>query len=85
MLKKNKKTKKNKLLFGSPQKTSVLKDSSSSSFFNCRWLDGKRMDDCAEGLWRIHNTLYDFENFIKLHPGGSDWLRETKVNNLFSK
>jgi hypothetical protein len=43
-----------------------------------RWLDGKRIDDNAEGLWRIHNKLYDFTNFIKHHPGGSDWLEVTQ-------
>lgn len=43
------------------------------------WLDDKRANDDAENLWRIHNNLYDFTNFINLHPGGKDWLLLTKV------
>lgn len=39
-----------------------------------RWLDGKKLDDNAEGFWRIHDKLYDLTNFIKHHPGGSEWL-----------
>lgn len=37
------------------------------------------MDDKADGLWRIHNTIYDLNDFIKSHPGGSDWIELTKV------
>lgn len=44
------------------------------------WLDGKRLDDGAEGFWRIHDSLYDFTDFVKNHPGGSDWLSLTKVS-----
>lgn len=43
-----------------------------------RWLDGKRIDDNAEGLWRVHDKLYDLTDFIKRHPGGSDWIKITK-------
>jgi Cytochrome b5-like Heme/Steroid binding domain len=43
-----------------------------------RWLDGKRIDDNAEGLWRIHDKLYDLTDFIDRHPGGVDWLKVTK-------
>lgn len=43
-----------------------------------RWLDGKRLDDNAEGLWRIHDKLYDLKDFVKRHPGGSEWLEVTK-------
>lgn len=43
-----------------------------------KWLDGKRADDNAEGFWRIHNKLYDFSDFIKRHPGGSEWIELTK-------
>lgn len=43
------------------------------------WLDAKREDDNVEdGLWRIHNTLYDLTEFIDKHPGGQDWLKWTK-------
>jgi len=43
------------------------------------WLEGKRIDDATEGLWRVHDGLYDFSTFIHRHPGGSDWLNYTKV------
>jgi len=43
-----------------------------------RWLDGRREDENAEGLWRIYDNLYDFTDFIKHHPGGPDWLSWTK-------
>ena len=45
-----------------------------------KWLAGKRKDDNAEGLWRVHNNLYDLSDFVKTHPGGSDWLSVTKVS-----
>lgn len=48
-----------------------------------RWLDAKRDDDNVEdGLWRIHNTLYDLTDFISSHPGGPDWLRMTKGHDI---
>lgn len=43
------------------------------------WLEDKKRDDGAEGLWRIHDSLYDLSDFIKEHPGGQDWLVLTKV------
>lgn len=43
------------------------------------WLRGRRADDGAEGLWRIHDELYDFTDFVDKHPGGSDWLEMSKV------
>lgn len=43
-----------------------------------RWLEGKRIDDNAEGLWRIHDKLYDVTDFIQRHPGGAEWLEMTK-------
>lgn len=43
------------------------------------WLEQKKLVDGAEGLWRIHDDLYDFTDFIKRHPGGPDWLKVTKV------
>jgi hypothetical protein len=45
-----------------------------------QWLKGKAMDDGAEGLWRVHNGLYDLEAFVNKHPGGAEWLELTKVN-----
>lgn len=47
------------------------------------WLEDKKVDDGAEGLWRIHEDLYDFSDFIKQHPGGEDWLVMTKVEKVF--
>lgn len=44
-----------------------------------RWLESRRQDDNAEGLWRVHDTLYDLTDFISLHPGGADWIKLTKV------
>lgn len=43
-----------------------------------RWLDGRRLDDNAEGLWRVHNKLYDLTDFVQRHPGGAEWLDLTK-------
>ncbi|XP_063701277.1 cytochrome b5-related protein-like [Culicoides brevitarsis] len=42
------------------------------------WLAGRRKDENAEGLWRIHDKLYDLTNFVDIHPGGEDWLKLTK-------
>lgn len=44
-----------------------------------QWLEAKQKEDGAEGMWRIHDDLYDFTEFIKRHPGGPDWLKMTKV------
>jgi hypothetical protein len=49
------------------------------AFKSCqKWIEGKRLDDNAEGLWRVHDKLYDLSKFIKNHPGGSDWIEMTK-------
>ncbi|CAB3236902.1 unnamed protein product [Arctia plantaginis] len=47
-----------------------------------QWLAGKSMDDGAEGLWRVHDKLYDLTKFIKLHPGGEEWLELTKGTDI---
>lgn len=47
-----------------------------------RWLDGKRMDDNAEGLWRVHDKLYDLKEFIAIHPGGSEWIKLTEGTDI---
>lgn len=44
-----------------------------------RWMQSKQLDDNAEGLWRVHDTLYDLTDFVNLHPGGKDWIKMTKV------
>lgn len=46
------------------------------------WLSGKVEDDETEGLWRIHNTLYDFTEFIDRHPGGSFWIKESQGTDI---
>lgn len=43
-----------------------------------KWLVGKQLDDNAEGLWRIHDKLYNLSDFIHQHPGGAEWLEVTK-------
>lgn len=50
------------------------------------YLEGRRQIDGAEGLWRVRNGLYDLQDFIKFHPGGSEWLqltRGTDITELF--
>lgn len=44
-----------------------------------QWLWDKGVTDGAEGLWRVHDDLYDLTPFITQHPGGSDWIELTKV------
>lgn len=47
------------------------------------FLTAKRVDDDVEdGLWRIHDTLYDLTEFINSHPGGPDWLTLTKGTDI---
>uniref|UniRef100_A0A1B6CDY8 Cytochrome b5 heme-binding domain-containing protein n=2 Tax=Clastoptera arizonana TaxID=38151 RepID=A0A1B6CDY8_9HEMI len=46
------------------------------------WLDGKRTLDGADGLWRIHDKIYDLTEFISRHPGGSSWLNLTKGTDI---
>lgn len=43
------------------------------------WLKDKRDTDGAEGLWRVHDKLYDLRDFIRSHPGGQDWIKLTRV------
>ncbi|CAH1154729.1 unnamed protein product [Phaedon cochleariae] len=46
------------------------------------WLEEKKETDGAEGLWRVHNDLYDLSEFIQKHPGGSEWLQLTKGHDI---
>ncbi|XP_049801997.1 cytochrome b5-related protein-like [Schistocerca nitens] len=46
------------------------------------WLQGRREDDGAEGLWRVHDRLYDLAGWEKSHPGGSDWITLTKGTDI---
>lgn len=46
------------------------------------WLNGKRKDDGAKDLWRIHDHLYDLSTYMKHHPGGQEWLKITKGTDI---
>lgn len=46
------------------------------------WLEGKNIDDGAEGYWRIHDKLYNLTKFIDSHPGGKDWIKLTKGTDI---
>jgi len=43
-----------------------------------QWLRAKVIDDDCEGLWRIHDDLYDLSGWEKSHPGGKEWISLTK-------
>lgn len=45
-------------------------------------MDAKRIDDNAEGLWRVHDKLYDLINFVQRHPGGKNWLEMTQGTDI---
>jgi hypothetical protein len=47
-----------------------------------KWMQGRRKDDNAEGLWRVHDKLYDLTKFVDNHPGGRQWLILTRVRFL---
>lgn len=46
------------------------------------WIKGKQLDDNAEGLWRVHDKLYDLTQFIDNHPGGKFWLETSKGTDI---
>ncbi|XP_017782408.1 PREDICTED: uncharacterized protein LOC108566841 [Nicrophorus vespilloides] len=46
------------------------------------WLADKRNDDQSEGLWRIHDDLYDLTDYVDRHPGGKFWLKVTKGTDI---
>jgi len=43
------------------------------------WIEARRCEDGADELWRIHDGLYNLEQWISKHPGGPQWLEITKV------
>ncbi|XP_075972012.1 cytochrome b5-related protein-like [Anticarsia gemmatalis] len=47
-----------------------------------QWLQGKAMDDGAEGLWRVHEKIYDLSEFMNKHPGGEEWLELSKGTDI---
>ncbi|XP_066588603.1 cytochrome b5-related protein-like [Prorops nasuta] len=46
------------------------------------FLNGRRKQDGAEGLWRIRNGLYDLQDFARNHPGGEEWIRLTRGTDI---
>ncbi|CAG0896195.1 unnamed protein product [Darwinula stevensoni] len=47
------------------------------------WLKGKGKDDSVpSNLWRIHDGLYDLEEFASRHPGGESWIRITRGSDI---
>ncbi|CAG4992232.1 unnamed protein product [Parnassius apollo] len=46
------------------------------------WLKGKHVLDGADGLWRIHDSIYDLSDFISSHPGGPQWISITKGTDI---
>lgn len=46
------------------------------------YMEGLQKDDGAEGLWRIHDNLYDLSEWIDRHPGGAQWLQITKGTDI---
>jgi cytochrome b involved in lipid metabolism len=47
-----------------------------------KWLEGRQADDNAEGLWRVHDKLYDLKDFARKHPGGKEWIKLSRVRSL---
>lgn len=45
-------------------------------------MEGRRREDGAEGLWRIHDKLYDLTKFVKSHPGGKFWIEQTEGTDV---
>lgn len=46
------------------------------------WLETRKEEVKEKNLWRIHDSLYDFTDFIKSHPGGPFWLEVTKGTDI---
>ena len=38
----------------------------------------KKRGDNIGNLWRVHDKLYNLEEFIDKHPGGKDWITLTR-------
>ncbi|CRL06362.1 CLUMA_CG019157, isoform A [Clunio marinus] len=50
-----------------------------------KWIEGRQMDDNAEGLWRVHDKLCDLKKFVTAHPGGSDITEAFEAYHLTEK
>ncbi|KAJ6639502.1 Cytochrome b5-related protein, partial [Pseudolycoriella hygida] len=59
-----------------PLKSSGLRGIPFPNIFD--WLRVKRHDDNIGNYWRVHDKLYDLNDFLPKHPGGRDWLEFTK-------
>lgn len=55
-----------------------LRDDSANGCW--KYMQGRRKDDNAEGLWRVHDKLYDLNSYIDKHPGGRQWLIMSRVS-----
>lgn len=42
----------------------------------------KRRDDNIGDYWRVHDKLYNLEDFIDKHPGGKDWIEFSKGTDI---
>jgi len=49
---------------------------------SARWSKAKAKDDQCGHLWRVHDSLYDFSKFASTHPGGKDWILETRGQDI---
>lgn len=46
------------------------------------WIEGKRLDDGYGIYWRFRDGLYDLNDWMERHPGGSDWIRMTRGTDI---
>ncbi|XP_025420730.1 cytochrome b5-related protein-like [Sipha flava] len=46
------------------------------------WIEARQKEDGADDLWRIHDGLYNLEQWIPKHPGGRQWLEITKGTDI---
>ncbi|CAG9812129.1 unnamed protein product [Chironomus riparius] len=46
------------------------------------YIEGRLMDDNAEGYWRVHNKLYNLDELVKNHPGGEEWISMSKGTDI---
>ena len=47
-----------------------------------QWLRGRIIDGAYDRLWRVGDKLYDLSDFIKVHPGGRQWLEATRGTDI---
>lgn len=46
------------------------------------WLEVRKKTNGAEGLWRVHDTIYDLTDFASRHPGGRFWIEATRGTDI---